>query len=67
MPDGLSVLSFAPALKIIGRTISKILNSFYTVVAEGDEHSRRYTWNILESVFNAELFSLSILICLKAP
>ena len=67
MPDGLSVFSFAPALEIIGRTISKIFNSFYTVFAEGDEHSRRYTWNVLEFVFNAELFSLSIIIRLNAP
>ena len=66
MPDGLSVFSFAPAIEIIGRTISKIFNSFYTVFAEGDEHSRRYTWNILESVFNAKLHSLTINIRLNA-
>ena len=30
MPDRLSVFSFAPASEIIGRTISKIFNSFYT-------------------------------------
>ena len=42
MPDGLSVLGFAPAMKIIGRTIGKIFNSFYTVLAEGDEHSRSW-------------------------
>ena len=65
MPDGLSVFSFAPALEIIGRTISKIFSSFYTVLAEGDEHSRRYTWNVLEPIFNAELLSLSIIIYLN--
>ena len=65
MPNGLSVFSFAPALEIVGRTIRKIFNSFYTVFAEGDEHSCRDAWNILEFIFNAKLFSLSIIICLN--
>lgn len=60
MPDSLSVFSFAPALEIIGRTIGKIFNRLYTVFTEDGEHSRRYTWNILESVFNVEFLSLSI-------
>ena len=60
MPDGLSVFSFAPAIEIIGGTIGEIFNRLYTVLTEGGEHSRRYAWNILEPVFNAELFSLSI-------
>ena len=67
MPDGLPVFGFAPAIKIIGRTIGKIFNRLYTVFTEGDEHSRRYTWNILESVFNAKLLSLSIKIRPNAP
>ena len=66
MPDGLPVLRFAPAIKIIGRTIGKIFNRLYTVFTEGDEHSRRYTWNILKSVFNAKFLSLSIKIRLNA-
>ena len=66
MPDGLSVLRFAPAIKIIGRTIGKIFNRLYTVLTEGGEHSRRYAWNILESVFNAKLLSLSIKVRLNA-
>ena len=60
MPDGLVVFRFAPAMKIIGRTIGKIFNRLYTVLTECNEHSRCYAWNILEPVFNAELFSLSI-------
>ena len=67
MPDGLSVFSFAAAIKIIGRAIGKIFNRLYTVLTEGAEHSRRYAWNILESVFNAELFPTSIKIHLNAP
>ncbi len=47
MPDGLSVFSFAPAIEIIGRTIGKIFNRLYTVLSEGDKHSRCYAWNIL--------------------
>ena len=66
MPDGLSVLRFAPAIKIIGRTIGKIFNRLYTVFAEGDKHPRRYTWNILKFVFNAKFLSLSIKIQLNA-
>jgi hypothetical protein len=31
MPDGLPVLRFAPAIKIIGRTIGKIFYRLYTV------------------------------------
>ena len=60
MPDSLSVFSFAPAPEIIGRTIGKIFNRLYTVFTEDGEHLRRYAWNILESVFNAKLLSLSI-------
>ena len=60
MPDSLVVFRFSPAMKIIGRTIGKIFNRLYTVLTECDEHSRRYAWNILEPVINAELFSLSI-------
>ena len=60
MPDGLPVLRFAPAIKIIGRTIGKIFNRLYTVFTEGDEHFRRYAGNIVESVFTAKLLSLSI-------
>ena len=66
MPDSFPVLGFTPAIKIIGRTIGKIFNGLYTVFTEGDEHSRRYTWNILKSVFNAKLLSLSIKIRLNA-
>ena len=60
MPDGLPVLRFAPAIQIVGRTIGEIFNRLYTVLTEGGEHSRRYAWNILESVFNVEFLSLSI-------
>jgi len=67
MPNGLSIFRFAPAIKIIGRTIGKIFNRLYTVLTEGDEHSRRYAWNILESGFNAKLLSLSFKIRLNAP
>jgi len=66
MPNGLSIFRFAPAIKIIGRTIGKIFNRLYTVLTEGDEHSRRYAWNILESGFNAKLLSLSFKIRLNA-
>ena len=66
MPDGLPILRFAPAIKIIGRTIGQIFNRLYTVFTEGDEHLRRYAWNILESVFNAKFLSLSIKIRLNA-
>jgi len=60
MPDGLPVLGFTPTIKIIGGTISKIFDRLYTVFTEGDEHSRRYAWNILECVVNAKLLSLRI-------
>jgi len=60
MPDGLPVLGFTPTIKIIGGTISKIFDRLYTVSTEGDEHSRRYAWNILECVVNAKLLSLRI-------
>ena len=42
MPDGFSVFSFTPAIEVIGRAIGKIFNRLYTVLTEGDEHSRRY-------------------------
>ena len=60
MPDGLSVLGFAPTIQIIGGTISKIFNRPYAMFTEGDEHLRRCAWNILEPVFNAKVPSLSI-------
>ena len=60
MPDGRSVFRFAPAMKIVGRTISKIFDRLYAVFSKGDEHSRRYAWNFLESLFNAQLLSPSI-------
>jgi hypothetical protein len=60
MPDGLSVFRFAPAMKIVGRTISKIFDRVYAVFSKGDEHSRRYAWKFLESVFNAKLLLPSI-------
>ena len=66
VPDCLSVLRFAPAIKIISRTIGKILDRLYAVFTKGDEHLRRYTWNILETIFNAKLLSLSIKILLHA-
>ena len=66
MPDGLSVFSFAPTNEIIGRAIGKIFNGLYTVLTECDEHSRRYAWNILESVFSAKLFPTSIKIHFNA-
>jgi len=55
VPDCLSVLRFAPAIEIIGRTSGKIFNRRYTVFSKGDEHLVRYTWKILETVFNAKL------------
>jgi len=66
VPDCFSVLRFAPAIKIISRTIGKIFDRLYAVFTKGDEHLRRYTWNILETVFNAKLLSLSIRIHLHA-
>jgi hypothetical protein len=66
MPDRFPVLAFTPAIKIIGRTIGKIFNRLYTAFTKGDKHSRRYTWNILKSVFNAKFLSLSIKIQLNA-
>lgn len=66
MPDGLPVLGFTPAIKIIGRTIGKICNRFYAVFTEGDEHWRGYAWYILKPVFNAKLLPLSIRIRLNA-
>ena len=64
--DVLSGFRFAPAIKIIGRTIGKIFNRLYTMFTEGDEHLRCHAWNILECVFNAKLFSLSIKVRLNA-
>ena len=60
MPDGLSVFRFAPAMKIVGRTISKIFDRVYAVFSKGDDHSRRYALKFLEPVFNANLLSLGI-------
>ena len=65
MPNGLSVLRFGPAMKIVGRTIGKIFDRLYAVFTKGDEHSRRYAWNILEPVFNADLLWRSIKIRLN--
>ena len=65
MPDSLAVFRFAPAMKIVGRTISKIFDRLYAVFSKGDEHSRRYAWNILESAFNADLLWRSIKIRLN--
>ena len=60
MPDCLSVLEFAPAIEIIGRTSGEIFNRRYTVFTKDGEHLVRHTWNILETVFNAELVSFRI-------
>jgi hypothetical protein len=66
VPDCVSVLRFAPAIKIISRAIGKILDRLYALFTKGDEHLCRYPWNILETVFNAKLLSLSIKIHLHA-
>ena len=58
MPDCLSVVGFAPAIEIIGRTSGKIFNRRYTVFTKGDEHLVGYTWNVLETVFNTKLMRL---------
>jgi hypothetical protein len=60
VPDCLSVLGFAPAIEIVGRTSGKILNRRYAVPTKCDEHLVRHTWNVLETVFNAELLSFRI-------
>ena len=60
VPDCLPVLRLAPAIKIISRTIGKIFDRLYAVLTKGDEHWRRYAWNILQTVINAKLLSLSI-------
>ncbi len=65
MPDSLSVFRFAPAIKIVGRTISKIFDRLYAVFSKGDEHPRRYAWNFLEFVFSADLLWRSIKIRLN--
>jgi len=65
MLDGLPILGFTPAIKIIGRTIGEIFNRLYTVLTEDGEHSRRYAWNIFEPVFDAKLLSLNIKIRLN--
>ncbi len=57
MPDCLSVLRFAPAIEIIGRTSGEIFNRRYTVFTKGGEHLVRHTWNVLET---AELLSFRI-------
>jgi hypothetical protein len=66
VPDCLPVLRLAPAIKIISRTIGKIFDRLYAVLTKGDEHWRRYAWNILQTVINAKLLSLSIKIHLHA-
>jgi len=55
VPDCLSVLRLAPAIEIIGRASGKIFNRCYTVFTKGNEHSVRYTRNVLETVFRAKL------------
>jgi len=60
VPNCLSVLGFTPAIEIIGRTSGKIFNRRYTVFTKGDEHLVRHTWNVPETVFNAELLSFRI-------
>ena len=60
VPDCLSVLRFAPAIKIIGRTSGKIFNGRYTVFAKGDEHLVRHTWNVLETIFDARVLSFHL-------
>ena len=60
MPNCLSVLRFAPAIEVIGRTSGKIFNRGYTVFNKSDEHLVRDTWNVLETVFNAKLLSFRI-------
>jgi hypothetical protein len=55
VPDCLPVLRLAPAIKIISRTIGKIFDRLYAVLTKGDEHCRRYAWNILQTVTNAKL------------
>ena len=49
-----SVLGFAPAIEIIGRTSGKIFNTRYAVFTKGDEHLVRHTWNVLESGFSVK-------------
>ena len=66
MPDCLSVVGFAPAIEIIGRTSGKIFNRRYTVFTKGDEHLVGYTWNVLETVFNTKLFWFRIKCHLRA-
>ncbi len=60
MPDDLAVFSFAPAIEVVGCTIGKISNRLYTVLSEGDKHSRCYAWNILKPVFNPKLLWIRI-------
>ena len=65
-PARLIIFPSLDSLQIISRTIGKIFDRLYAVFTKGDEHLRRYAWNILETVFNAKLLSLSIKIHLHA-
>jgi hypothetical protein len=49
-----SVLGFAPAIEIIGRTSGKIFNTRYAVFTKGDEHLIRHTRNVLETGFSVK-------------
>jgi hypothetical protein len=60
------VLRFASASKNIGRTISKTFDRFYAVFTKRNEHLRRYTWNMLDTVCKTKLLSLTIKIHLHA-
>ena len=60
-----SLDSLQPSRSSVAQS-ARSVNRLYTVFTEGDEHLRRYAWNILKSVFNAKLLSLSIKIRLNA-
>ena len=59
MLDGLPVFGFAPTIKVIGGTISKIFDRRNAMFNESDEHLCAYTWNTLEPVCNAKFLSVS--------
>ena len=60
MFNGLPILKFIPAIKIIGGAVSKIFNGPYAGFSKGDDYKRCYAWNILEAVLNAKLIPISI-------
>ena len=66
MPYCPSVLGFAPAIEIIGRTSGKIFNTRYAVFTKGDEHLVRHTWNVLESGFRQMWFPRGVMMRLLA-